>query len=288
MNNRRNENRTKIRQALLAATVGLVVAIGGAEAKAPASPGANGQGANTDKLAALLAEISSPDQSDRAAAADAFVAAAIGADVTDVVAATSSALTDSRPEQRYYALVGLGAAGVASSENGENLADAVFQIVAMLTDEDPAVREAAAATLAAIQPGPPTWAAAPLTDLLDDPEPRVASAAMRALERVSAMHEGMDTVQAAMDEDKAPRRSRAVRVIGAQGGNGDAWLTAWLLRGALRDPDKSVRWQAATALGSLEQAGIFALRDLRRIKRNGREDPAVRRAAAIAIATIRN
>ncbi len=279
----------KLRHAVIAVALGLGVAVGGAQAKPPsAGNSAGNKGAPAD-LAALLEEISMTPEASRRQAADAFVTAAVGAEMADVMAAAVPALDDSRADQRYYALTGLGAAGLASTGNGEELSNAAQALVDGLSDQDASVRVAAAAALAAIQPGPPDWAAGPLTDLLDDPEPRVASAAMRALERLSASYVGLDAVYAALDSENPADRSRAVRVLGALAVDGAGETgSAWALAGALRDPDANVRWQAATALGGLGGAGVVGLRDLHAVSRNRTEDPAVRRAAAMAIDGILN
>ncbi len=287
MRTRSVRHKGTIRHAVIAAAVGLVVAVGGAQAKPPSAGNpAGNKGALVD-LAALLEEISMVPEASRRQAADAFITAAIGAEMGDVMAATVPALGDSRAEQRYYALTGLGAAGLASTGNGEELSNVAQAMVNGLSDQDASVRAAAAAALAAIQPGPPDWAAGPLIDLLADPEPRVASAAMRALERLSASYVGLDAVYAALDGESPADRSRAARALGAlaAAGAGDT-DSAWALAGALRDPDANVRWQAATALGGLGDDGIIGLRELRAVSRSRSEDPAVRRAAETAINTI--
>lgn len=287
MRTRSVRHKGTIRHAVIAAAVGLGVAVGGAQAKPPSAGNPAGNKGGPDGLAAMLEEISTAPEASRRQAADAFVTAATGAEMADVMAAAVPALGDSRADQRYYALTGLGAAALASVGNGEELSNAAQALVAGLSDQDASVRVAAAAALAAIQPGPPDWAAGPLIDLLDDPEPRVASAAMRALERLSASYVGHDAVYAALDSENPADRSRAVRVLGALAvdGAGDT-DSAWALAGALRDPDANVRWQAATALGGLGGAGVIGLRELHAVSRSRTEDPAVRRAAATAINTI--
>ena len=275
-------NKAKLCCAIAAAAIGLGVAAGGAYAKPPAAGGVG----NPNDLAAMLEWISTAPETGRREAADAFVTATVGADMVDVVAAVLPALGDYREEQRYYALTGLGAAGLASIENGEGLFDVAQALVDSLADDSASVRTAAAATLAAIQPNPPDWAAGPLTDLLDDPEPRVVSAAMRALERLSANYAGLDPVYEALDGDNAGNRSRAARVIGAQGASTGDPTSAWMLAGALGDPDAGVRWQTATALGGLGDAGMIGVRNLKAVSHDPAENPGVRRTAETAINTI--
>lgn len=274
------------RYAILAAAVGLGVAVGGANAMPPAAGNASANKGKPFDLAALLEEISTAPEADRRGAADVFVTAAAGAEMADAIAAIVPALDDFRVEQRYYAFIGLGAAGSASAGNGEELSDVAPALVKGLTDRDASVREAAASALATIRPSPPDWAAGPLIELLDDPETRVTSAAMRALERLPANYVGLDAVHAVLDGDNPANRGRAVRVLGAQGARTGSMGAAWALAGALHDEDASVRWQAATALGGLGDTGAVGLRDLRAVERNKAEDPAVRRAAATAINTI--
>ncbi|MEN8196440.1 MAG: HEAT repeat domain-containing protein, partial [Pseudomonadota bacterium] len=200
---------------MAAAAVGLIIAAGGANA---APPSGNGKPAappaKATNLARLLEEISLAAPADRRGAADAFVSAALGAKMDAVIDAALPALDDYRDEQRYYALVGLGAAGLASMENGEKMLEIAFVLVAGLADREASVRAAAAATLALIQPAPPEWAVAALIELLGDPNPRVASAAMRALERMPANDAGFEAAYSAFDGDNSANRSRAARLLG--------------------------------------------------------------------------
>ncbi len=276
----------KFGYAILAALISLGVAASGGNAKPAPNGNAPANNGNPFDLAALLEEISLVPEADHSRAADAFVIAVLGSSMSAVIDAAGPALGDSREEQRYYALIGLGAAGLASTENSEELSGVALALVNGLSDQDASVREAAAAALAAIQPSPPDWAAGPLIDLLDDPEPRVASAAMRALERLSANYVGLGAVYGMLDRDGPANRSRAVRVISAQGaGIGDI-QPVWALVETLDDPVTGVRWQAATALGDLGREGIIGLRGLHAVSRDRNEAPAVRRAAKTAINTI--
>lgn len=272
--------RAMILTAMAAAAVGLGIAAGSAGATPPPGKG------KPAELVSLLENISLAGPDGRRDAADVFVSAAMGADMDEVIAASSPALDDPRAEQRYYALVGLGAAGLASIENGERLSDAAYSLVYSLADEDPAVRAAAAASLSAVQPAPPEWAATSLIDLLDDPDPRAAAAAMRALELINANAAGLDAAYAAFDSDNSATRSRAARLVGAYGaqtGDADA---VWELVVALGDPDAAVRWQVATALGEIGDKALIAVRDLWTVSRDRTEDPAVRRAAATSLNSI--
>ena len=208
--------------------------------------------------------------------------------MADVIAVAMPALGDSRVEQRYYALVGLGAAAMASVENGEALAAAAAALVANLSDDDAWVREAAVAALAAAQPAPPEWTVGAIGGLLDDAEPRVAVAAMLALERVAFGHTEAGAVYSMLHAEDASARSRAIKVLamyyGAEGNYGEA---EWTLIQGLHDRDRGVRWQSATALGNLHEGHWdFALWHLHSVRRNRAEDPKVRRAAATAINNI--
>lgn len=275
--------RGKLWTAIAAIAVGLVIAANGANATPPAGKGKPPVAAN---LARLLEEISLAAPADRGGAADAFVTAALGAGMDAVIDAALPALDDYRDEQRYYALVGLGAAGLASMENGEELSEIAFVLVSGLADGEATVRAAAAATLAAIQPAPPEWAADPLIELLGDPNPRVASAAMRALERMPANDAGFNAAYSAFDGDNSANRSRAARLLGAYGAQGADIKPAWVLAAGLGDPDAAVRWQTATALGDMGGAAIVAVRGLRAVSRDKAEDPMVRRAAKTALNSI--
>jgi HEAT repeat protein len=279
-------SRGTMRFALLAAALSLGMAFGSANAKSSMAGGAGLNKGRAMNLAAMLEDISTVPEDERRGAADAFVGAAVGAGMRDLIVAVLPALEDDREEQRYYALVGLGAAALASRENGEELGDIAQALVNRLYDDHASVRETAAATLAAIQPATPDWAAGPLTDLLDDTEPRVVSAAMRALERLTANYLGLDAMQAMMDNGDAARRSRAIRVLGSQAADTTEVEVHWMLVWALQDPDAGVRWQAATAMGSLGNVGEFALQDLHAMSKSRAETPENRRAAATAFNTI--
>jgi len=264
----------------VAAAMGLGIAASSADASPPAGNG------KPTTLTALLEDVSLVAPEQRRNAADAFVVATIGANMEDVIATATPALDDLRAEQRYYALVGLGAAGLASTENGEYLMDIAYTLVYSLADEDATVRTAAAATLSAIQPAPPEWAADSLINLLDDPEPRVASAAMRALERIAANAAGLDAAYSVFASSNPGNRSRAARLVGAYGAETDDVDATWELVVALRDPDAGVRWQAASALGDMGKTALVAIRDLWAVSRDSTEQPAVRRAAATSINSI--
>ena len=279
-------NKGFFRFAVLTAALGLGMAFGGAEAKSPANGGAGGNNGRPGHLAALLEEISVSPDSDRTSAADAFVAAAAGSNIEDVIDVALPVLEDEREEQRYYALVGLGAAALSSTENGEKLGDVALALVTRLYDDQASVREAAAATMAAVHPAPPDRTGGPLTDLLDDPEPRVVSAAMRALERLPADYAGLDAVQTMAEAENAADRSRAVRLLGVPGDGAMGMEATSMLIWALHDTDAEVRWQATTALGSFGDAGRFALRDLYAMSRDRNETPENRRAAETAFNTI--
>jgi HEAT repeat protein len=92
------------------------------------------------------------------------------------------------------------------------------------------VRAAAAATFAAIQPAPPEWATAPLIELLGDPNPRVASAAMRALERMPASEAGLDAAYNTFYGDNSANRYRAARLLGTYGAQAGDIKPAWPTR----------------------------------------------------------
>lgn len=273
----------KLWTAMAAAAVSLVFAASGANAAPPAGKGNSTEPTN---LARLLEEISMAAPEDRSGAADVFVIAAMGAEMDAVIDVALPALDDYRDEQRYYALVGLGAAGMASMENSEKLSEMAFVLVDSLADGNAPVRAAAAATLAAIQPAPPEWAADPLTERLDDPNPRVASAAMHALERMPANNAGLDAAYWTFDGDNPANRSRAARLLGAYGAQSDDIMPAWVLTTGLSDPDTAVRWQTATALGNMGRAAVVAVRGLRAVSRDKTEDPEVRRAAATSLNSI--
>lgn len=285
MRTRPTHGRNKLVQVMIAAALGLAMA--GGDAAAQSDGGLHG---TQNRLAALLENISSVPHQNWPNAAEAFIFAAADADMTDMIAVTIPALNDSRVEQRYYALVGMGAAAMASVENGEGLTEEAPALVASLSDDDAWVREAAVAALAATQPAPPDWTVGAIIGLTGDPEPRVAVAAMQALERVAVGHAEAGAIYSMFHADDAPARSRAVKVLatyyGAQGNYREA---EWTLIQGLHDPGTGVRWQAATALGNLDEAQwAFAVWHLHYVSRDPAEDPMVRRAATTAINNILN
>lgn len=236
-------------------------------------------------LAGLLQALGAAGPEAQTRAAEAFVAAASAASMEDVMAAALPGLYDWDPTVRYYSLVALGASALGSTDNAALLADAVPHILGRLADNEAAVREAAAATLAAVQPAPPDWTAGPLSAALADPDPRVVAAAQAALERVGAADTyTLEAVSVGLYSDDAMLRSRAVRTLGAVAGDTEAGLS--LLIWSLGDPDAAVRWQAATSLGELGPTAIEATYDLVAMAQDPDEDAAVRDAAATALASI--
>ncbi len=265
-----------------------VLVLGITLAGAAAAQSGSGLQGGQQHLDVLLDNISTVPHRNWPKAAEAFVLAASDAEMTDMIAVAITALDDPRVEQRYYALVGLGAAAIASVENGEALAAEAAVLVNCLSDDDPWVREAAVAALAAIQPGPPEWTVGNIAALVDDPVRRVAVAAMRTLERVAVGHEDAAGIYAMLDAGDGSERSRAIKVLSrhyrAQENYREAERT---LIDGLDDPDRGVRWQAATALGDLDDANwSFALWHLDAVRRNPKEDAAVRRAASTAMNNI--
>lgn len=274
--------RAMLRRAIVASVFGIALAGAAAAQSGTGLPG--GQ----QRLDVLLDNISTVPHRNWPKAAEAFIQAASEAEMADVVAVAIPALGDPREEQRYYALVGLGAAAMASVENGEALAAEAVALVDSLSDDDPWVREAAVAALAAIQPGPPEWTVGDIAALVDDPVRRVAVAAMRTLERVAVGDNDAAGIHAMLDAGDGAERSRAIKVLSrhyrAQGNYREA---EWTMIDGLDDPDRGVRWQAATALGDLDDANwSFALWRLDAVRRNPKEDPAVRRAASTAMNNI--
>lgn len=247
--------------------------------------GGQGPATRPGDLAGLLDAVGTGGPDDRSRAADDFVAAAASADMNAVMAAAIPGLYAFDPEIRYYSLVGLGAAALAAPANAELLAGATPHLAARLADDDPAVREAAAATLAAVQPAPPGWTAGPLATTLSDTEPRVVAAAQAALERVGPVDaRAQELVSAGLFDADPDLRSRAVRTLAAVGGGTEAGLS--LLIWSLGDADSGVRWQAATSLGALGPAAIEAAPQLVLMAENPDEDTAVREAAGNALVSI--
>jgi len=279
----------RVPDALLVVVLGLGLATGTADAKSPHEDGGIPieTTATAADLAGLLAEISlTTVPADRRSAADAFIGAAMAANMDTVIGATLPALADHRDEQRYFALVGLGAAAMASNENGEELSDLAYVLAASLADTEAQVREAAAATLAAIQPAPPIWMADALVQLLSDPDRRVASAAARVLERMPANKSGYEAAYLALDAEDPASRSRATRLLGAYGGQSGDITPAWIITPGLDDPEAAVRWQTAAALGDMGDTSVVAVRSLWAVSRDETETPAIRRAAATAINSV--
>lgn len=240
---------------------------------------------NGESLAGLLQALAAAGPDGRARAAEAFVAAAASSGMDEVMAAALPGLYDFDPVVRYYSLVALGASALGSTGNAEMLADAVPYILGRLADDEAAVREAAAAALATIQPAPPTWTAGPLTAALADADSRVVAAAQAALELVGpADAYTLEIVSADLYSEDAALRSRAVRTLGAVAGDTEAGLS--LLIWSLGDADAGVRWQAATSLGEIGPAAIEATFDLANMAGDADEDPDVRDAAATALASI--
>lgn len=268
----------------------LVIAVTLLAGLASASPGKGGKddspGHEMQGLVALLLAIGDAAPGTEVAAADTFMVAALGAEIDHAAHAARVGLDDARPALRYYGIAGLGASAMASRENGEDMDHYLPLLVDALADPEPSVREVAAATIAACLPRVPAWVGPHLTALLDDPEPRVVSAALSTLRFVAPDGTQTGHAMAEMDDEDANRRSRAVKVLGAAvAGTGDR-DALWAVIDSLRDPAASVRWQAATALGALDQAGLEALGPLHRVASDRREDIPVRRAARIALDTI--
>ncbi len=143
-------------------------------------------------------------------------------------------------------------------------------------ETDPAVRERAAASLAAGGAA----SVEPLAAALADPDPFVAGAAADALARI-----GPASVPALLRSLENPRsdvRTGAAIALGKLGPGAVDAVPA--LTKALADPEPVVRWTAANALGAAGARASSALPALRDALRDRDED--VRRGAALALERI--
>lgn len=205
-----------------------------------------------------------------ALADDALDAAAAAADVPQ--AALVQALRDWRPHVRRNAL-GLLARGPAAPEGAEALTGGV---AALGKDADPAVRAAAARTLAHLGGAP---AIATLVLLLGDLEPSVATAAADAFSSL-----GLDGVDLALDALRVDQPMRVHSAVGrALSRHGEAAVPR--LADALRERHSGLaREVAAQALGTLGPAAEDALAAL--LSALGDSLEAVRLTAAWAIGRV--
>ncbi len=143
-----------------------------------------------------------------------------------------------------------------------------------LSDPDPAVRERAAASLAAGG----TAAVSPLVAALADADPFVAGAAAEALARIGPA--SVPALVRALGEGNEEVRVGAAVALGKLGPKASGAVPA--LSKALSDPTALVRWTAANALGAA--GAVSALTALREAVWDRDED--VRRGAALALERI--
>lgn len=156
---------------------------------------------------------------------------------------------------------------------------ATLALVQSLGDEDPKVREQAAAQLGRL--GPQAHAAVePLITALGHDDPYLRGAAAVALGQIGEA--ALPALTRALGSDNAELRWSAAIALGRLGASASRALPE--LTRLLDDPHAQVRHVAAATLGSLEGAAQAAAPALTR--RLSDRDPAVRRSATQALARV--